>query len=178
MKRNHYLAELAISPQQNAAKFYKDYQQNEKVLTEQIAAGEAELRIWQARARRAVSWSPERVIIQQELMMAVICEKKIAHREAGHLAAQKIHGSHVIIAQRLKRRRPTGHHEAMQLAAYFAGARTSGRPYARQKRQEARRRKARHGHSFDHHSTITPDGAGRKRWRDKHVPIIMTSTMP
>ena len=36
----------AISPQQNAAKFYKDYQKAktaEKVLTEQIAKGEAEL---------------------------------------------------------------------------------------------------------------------------------------
>ena len=36
----------AISPQQNAAKFYKDYQKAktaEKVLTEQIARGEQEL---------------------------------------------------------------------------------------------------------------------------------------
>lgn len=48
----------AISPQQNAAKFYKDYQKAktaEKVLTEQIAKGEAELSYLASRARRAIS---------------------------------------------------------------------------------------------------------------------------
>lgn len=56
MKEIEITLNPAISPQQNAAKFYKDYQKAknaEKILTEQIAKGEQELAYLGKRPRRA-----------------------------------------------------------------------------------------------------------------------------
>ena len=69
----------AISPQQNAAKFYKDYQKAktaEKILTEQIAKGEQEL-LYLASVLDALTRA-ESARDLQEIRAAAICARQTA----------------------------------------------------------------------------------------------------
>ena len=158
---------VTLSPQQNAAKYYKDYakaKNAEKVLTEQIAAGEAELQYFESvldameraesdrdlqdirqelteggylrpvTGKKAIRSAPsrpmefrssegEKIYVGRNNRQNDQLTLKTAYKGDLWLHAQKIHGSHVIVAC-------SGHEvgektleEAAMLAAYYSQAR-------------------------------------------------------
>ena len=160
---------VTLTPQQNAAKYYKEYtkaKNAEKILTEQIASGEAELSYFESvldalsraeserdlteirqelteggylrpqTGKKAVRQQPARPMEFQSSEGETIyvgrnnrqndaLTLKTAYKGDIWLHAQKIHGSHVIIAC-------SGHEvgdktleEAAMLAAYYSQARQS-----------------------------------------------------
>lgn len=157
----------ALSPQQNAAKFYKDYQKAktaERVLREQIEKGETELDYVQSVLETLARAESERDVqaIRQELSDGGYLREKTAKKrmklppakpmrfvssdgytiyvgrnnqqndlltlklaEKGDLwlHAQKIHGSHVIIACSGQTPPDETVTEAMTLAAYYSQSR-------------------------------------------------------
>ena len=157
----------ALSPQQNAAKFYKDYQKAktaERVLTEQIARGETELDylgsvlealaraeserdIQQIRAelesggylreqtqKKRMKLPPAKpmqfrstegytILVGRNNQQNDLLTTKLAEKSDLWLHAQKIHGSHVIIACAGQTPSDETVTEAMTLAAYYSQSR-------------------------------------------------------